>query len=151
VGANALPVGCHVALLVSPDEASMDRAQRQRPAVILLPPAAHQPIRPAIAKQGSGHGVAHCQEIPSSRGHAGDGRLARLAACTSGLIHAHFRHYPGAALEHRDVRNASCHHPFPFALLAALRTGVILGLDRSVLHIIGLAADKIGESHKGSS
>ena len=54
-------------------------------------------------------------------------------------------------MQHRYVRNASDDHLLAFALLAALRTGVMLGLDRLVLHIIGWAADYIGESHRGSS
>src|SRR5262249_35413602 len=80
-----------------------------------------------------------------------NGGLEIFATGTSGLIHANFRDHPGSAMQHRYVRNASDDHLLAFALLAALRTGVMLGLDRLVLNIIGLAADYIGESHRGSS
>jgi hypothetical protein len=52
-------------------------------------------------------------------------------------------------MEGCNVRNASCHHALPFALRPALWTGIIRGLDRLVLKIIGLAADYLGISHRG--
>ena len=38
-----------------------------------------------------------------------------------------------------------------FALDPTLRTGVMLGLNRLMLNVVGLAADKNRESHGGSS
>jgi hypothetical protein len=49
------------------------------------------------------------------------------------------------------VSNTSCDHMFAFALCPTLRTGVMLGLDRLMLNVIGWAADKNRESHEGSS
>jgi hypothetical protein len=50
----------------------------------------------------------------------------------------------------RNVRHTSRAHVLAFAFYPALRTRVILGLDRLMLHIIGLTADKIGISHRGA-
>src|SRR5678816_672840 len=73
--------------------------------------------------------------------HTGNGRLEILAACTAGLIHAHVGDDPGAAPQSRNMSNASREHVLTVALLATLRTGVMLGFDRLVLNIIVLSAD----------
>src|SRR4030095_1742380 len=142
-------MGRHIDLLVCPQKARMDIAYRDLQVVLLLHPAAHRLIRHAIANHRIGDGVTHFPGIAPARRHTGNGRLEILAACTAGLIHAHFGDNPGTAIEGRNVRNASCHHALPFALRPALWTGIILGLARLVLKIIGLAADHIGISHRG--
>src|SRR5215475_9429934 len=136
VGPDAIPAGLQVDLLLCPQATSMDRAQRQRQAVIFLPPAAHQLIRHPLANHGIGDSGADFVGIPTSRRHTRQGGLEILATCTSSLIPANFRVHPGSAMQRRSVRKASEDHWRAFALLAALRTGVMLGLDRVVLHII---------------
>jgi len=54
-------------------------------------------------------------------------------------------------MESCNVSNTSCDHMLAFSLCPTLRTGVMRGLDRLVLNVIGLAADKNRESHGGSS
>jgi len=142
-------VGLQVDLLVCPKEARMDIAQRQRQQIILLHPADDRQVWHAVANQGIRHSVADFQGIATSIWHTGNGGLEKLAALASGLLHADVGDNPGTAMESGNVSNTSCYHMLTFSLCPTLRTGVMLRLDRLVLHVIGLAADKIGISHRG--
>jgi hypothetical protein len=62
-----------------------------------------------------------------------------LAADTAGFIDANVGEYPGAAPYSCEVCHTARDHVFAF--LAALKTGVILGLNRLILNIIVLDAD----------
>jgi hypothetical protein len=104
-----------------------------------------------VAHQGMRHRVAAFPGIAPSIRHPGNGGLAILAACASGLLDANVGHNPGTAMKSCNVRNTSCDHMLAFALCPTLRTGGMLGLDRLVLHVIGLAAEKNRESPGGSS
>jgi len=124
-----------------PTTTRMDIAYRDLQVVILLQPAEHRLLRQAIAPHRMGDGVTHCPGIAPPRRHTGNGRLAILAAGTASLRHATFGDNPGTAMEGCNVSNASCQHALPFALRPALWTGIIRGLHRLVLKLIGLAAD----------
>jgi hypothetical protein len=80
MGNDEGPVRLQVNLLMSPEETRMDRAQRQRQAVVLLHATDHQSVGHAIANQGRGHRVADLIRVAASVRHAGNGSLEILTA-----------------------------------------------------------------------
>jgi hypothetical protein len=64
-----------------------------------------------------------------------------LAAGTADFIDANVGECPGAAPYSCEVCHTARDHVFAFAFLAALKTGVILGLNQLVLNIIVMDAD----------
>src|SRR5215813_14930321 len=129
VGSHELPVGLHVDLLMGPQKAGIDRAQRQCQAGILLHPTHYRQIRHTVAYQGVGHSVAHFQGIPPTGRYAWNRGLEILATGTSGFVDANVGDDPGATVESRNVSNTSRDHVLAFAFLATLRTRVMFGLD----------------------
>src|SRR5262245_11597308 len=144
-------MGLHVDLLMGPQKAGMEITQRQLQVVILLHPAHDRQRRHAVAYQGIGHGVSHFPGIPPAGRYAWNRCLEILATGTSGLVDPNIGDNPGATVESPNVSNTSRDHVLAFAFFTTLRTGVLFGLDRLVLHLIGLAADDRGVAHRGSS
>ena len=67
------------------------------------------------------------------------------------MIHADLGDHPRAAIKRCHMLDTSGDDLLAFAFLTALRAGIIFGLNRVSLNIIGLVADRFCESHKGSS
>src|SRR4029450_7629693 len=151
VGVNEIPVGLHVDLCMCPKEARMDIAQRQRQQILLLHPAHDRQIRHAITNQRVGHGVTDFQGIAPSGWHTWNRGLGILATVPTSLVDTNLSDDPGMAMQRRSVCYTPCVDALAFAFRLALRTGVIHRLDRFMLDIIRLTADKIGISHEDSS
>src|SRR5207253_6476207 len=127
----------------------MNIAQRHLQQVVFLHPFDHQPIGHPVTNQRIRDVVTNFIGIAPFIRHTRNRCLEILAASTAGLIHADLGDNPSTPMQSRHMRNATRNHLLPFAFLPALRTGVVLGLDRFVFNIVGLTADKLSKSHWG--